>query len=40
MLKEAQGATHGVAPKNQSHVCARSVRQRIGAHLDLHGARL
>src|SRR5215831_3960156 len=32
------GATHGAAPMNR--MCARSVRQRIGPHLDVYGARL
>jgi len=32
------GATHGAATMNR--VCARSVCQRIGPHLDVYGARL
>src|SRR5215467_6779814 len=39
MIKRKRiGATHGAAPMNC--MCARSVRQRIGPHLDVYGARL
>src|SRR5262245_50724568 len=34
----AFGATQGAAPMGR--MCARSVRQRIGPHLDVYGARL
>src|SRR6266700_6944213 len=39
MLKRKRiGATHGAAPMKR--MCARSVRQRIGPHLDVYRARL
>ena len=34
---DLRGAAIGAA---ESYMCARSVRQRIGPHLDLYGARL
>src|SRR5215472_11184337 len=38
MKTERIGATQGAAPMNR--MCARSVRQRIGPHLDVYSARL
>src|SRR5262249_43170236 len=35
---ERIGVTQGAAPMNR--MCARSVRERIGPHLDVYGARL